>query len=126
MKGVFCQHKSTFHKETVEEIRVTAIPFYMGFDESEITHWVSDAQFFLSNCKVHFWCINFCFSFIRGATVSGRKNMGEQAVTLSDHPLSTSPLIDTEHSSISRDILLSSVSIPVFLPHLPTLVSYFY
>ena len=67
LKGIFCQHKSTFHKETVDEIRVTAIPFYMGFDESEITHWVSDAQFFLSNCKVHFWCIKIYFFLLSEA-----------------------------------------------------------
>ena len=41
MKGIFCQYKSTFHKETENEIRVPAIPFYMGFDESERIHWVS-------------------------------------------------------------------------------------
>lgn len=31
---------SDVHKETTENVRVTVIPFYMGYKESQAAHWV--------------------------------------------------------------------------------------
>ena len=84
---IFCQHKSTFHKETVDDIRVTAIPFYMGFaDESEL-HWVSYVHQMMHNffsvklqCTplAYFWCIQIYISLISGTTVSVKKIRGNK------------------------------------------------
>lgn len=53
---------SDVHKETTENIRVTVIPFYMGYRESQTNsvYWVRNYSIlplqYFNNCKL----INFC------------------------------------------------------------------